>query len=59
MYVAAFSITHSDCMVYCVQDGDSEATHCRAVVAVEMLSLVGNRIWDFPDCPSLNNVSHK
>lgn len=46
-------------MVYCVQDGDSEAAHCRAVVAVEMLSLVGNRIWDFPDCPSLNNVSHK
>ena len=39
------------------QDGDSAAAHCRAVVSVEMLSLMGNRIWDFPECPSLNDVS--
>lgn len=40
------------------QAGDPEAVHCRAIVAVEMLSIMGNGIWDFPDCPSLNNVSH-
>ena len=45
-------------MYICVQTGDPEAAHCKAVVAVEMLSLMGNRIWDFPDCPSLNDVSH-
>jgi tetratricopeptide (TPR) repeat protein len=36
--------------------GDSDTAQCRAVVAVEMLSLMGNRIWDFPDCPSLNEA---
>lgn len=40
-------------------DGDSDIVGCcRAVVAVETLGLMGNRIWDFPDCPTLSDVSH-
>ena len=45
------------CVCVCVQaDGDDVVGCCRAVVAVEMLGLMGNRIWDFPDCPTLTNV---
>lgn len=29
---------------------------CRAVVEVEMLSLMGNGVWDFPTCPSPQDV---
>jgi hypothetical protein len=35
-------------------DGQNPLT--RAMVAVEMLSLQGNRIFDFKDIPSLNQV---
>ncbi|CAI7993280.1 Cilia- and flagella-associated protein 46 [Geodia barretti] len=37
------------------EDG-SVAGQARAVVAVEMQSLLGNRIWEFPDSPTLNDT---
>lgn len=33
-----------------------DAFKCRAFVEVEMLSVMGNGIWDFTNCPSLNDV---
>ena len=30
--------------------------HCRAIVAMEMVSKVGGGLWDFPSCPSLQEV---
>jgi len=38
------------------QPADPHTHHCRAIVAIEMISRMGNRIWDFPNCPSLQEV---
>ena len=40
-----------------VDKDTGDTAQCRTVVAVEMLSLMGNKIWDFPDCPSLTEVT--
>ena len=36
---------------------DKHILHCRAMVAIEMISRMGNKIWDFPSCPTLQEVS--
>eukprot|EP00731_Ephydatia_muelleri_P020306 Em0013g33a len=35
---------------------DPQLSHCRAIVATEMIEKLGNGIWDFPNCPTLNEV---
>ena len=44
------------CVYFLMQAKDSHVQQCRVVVAVEMVSKVGGGLWDFPSCPSLQEV---
>lgn len=33
-----------------------DSLNCRAMIAVEMIGLMGNGIWDFPNCPTPSDV---
>ena len=60
LYSHTMCITHTASSALYTQDGGGVGVgeQARGVVAVEMLSLLGNRIWDFPDCPTLTDVRH-
>ena len=44
------------CTHFSIQAKDSHVQHCRAIIAMEMVSKVGGGLWDFPSCPSLQEA---
>ncbi len=40
-----------------MQADDPFVAHCRAMIAVKLLGVQGNKIWDFPSPPSLSEVA--
>ena len=55
MYTHTHTCTHTHTHTH-TQPADPHTHHCRAIVAIEMISRMGNGIWDFPNCPSLHEV---